>query len=85
MNVHHLTQPRRHGEPPAHDNPHSPQDRGDGAASLSTLPENWPVGVTRHSWVMTIVVIVVIAAAGAFVFSLCHAERTAQAASHPDR
>jgi len=43
------------------------------------LPENWPVAVRSHSWVATIAVALALTLAGAFVFSLCHAERTAQA------
>lgn len=77
-------EPRRRGEP-SESFDSSPTESLAASATGPRIPENWPVDVTRHSWVMTVIVLLAIAVAGAFVFTLCRSERIAQATSQQDR
>jgi hypothetical protein len=80
---------RRNRSMNRHDSIQTVQSPSAGAPSASStssaIPENWPVGVRKHSWVMTIAFLIALGVVGALVFSLGHSERTAQANAQPIR
>jgi hypothetical protein len=84
MSAHHSIEPRRNVEPSSHLDTSHAADRSS-ASATAPLPENWPVDVTGHSWVMTAIVVFALLVVGGFVYSLCVSERTAQAATQRDR